>query len=62
MRVVAEQEGDVEDFRLGHEIADRARRGHGHVAGADLQRFDVFALVVRALDVEADAVVGALEK
>jgi hypothetical protein len=42
--VVAEQEGDVGDQRVGHEVADRAGRGHHQVDRAELRALGHLAL------------------
>jgi hypothetical protein len=57
VRVIAEQEGHVEDAHLGHEIAHRAGGGEGAVHRADLHALDDLALVVVALDDDAEPVV-----
>ena len=63
VRVVAEQERDVEDRDLGHEVRHRAGRGHRQVERAELQRLDRLALGAERAGVEVldlVAAVGAL--
>ncbi|MNT30339.1 hypothetical protein D3C72_1661280 [compost metagenome] len=61
--VVAEQEGDVDDLDLGHEVAHGAGRGVQQVLRAELDRFDLLALAAqrRVGEVLAlEAVLGVL--
>ena len=59
MRVVAEQERDVEDRDLGHEVRHRAGRGEGEVERAELHAFDRLALGAERAGVEVLDLVAA---
>ena len=60
VRVVAEQERDVEDRDLGHEVRQRPRRGQRQVERAELHAFDRFALGAERAGVERLDLVAAV--
>ena len=57
--LVAEQERDVEDACLGHEVGHRAGAGEGELLRAQLHRFDALALAAQAAGIEGLHLVAA---
>jgi hypothetical protein len=63
MGLVAEQEGDVQNTRLGHKVGHRAGGGERELLGAELHRFNGLALATERAGIERldlVAAVGAL--